>query len=308
MRGLFIYNKPLYFFLGKLLDVIVSCTKAHILSAIIPGILEGFAKGGKGMKRIIKTIIAVSIMTVLVLPLPSSAATEGCKNAGFFKEGTYKVHEVRCKDGKAFIDKTEAISKSRIKTAPKIEKKVQKPVKVSEGDKKAEGALKVRQEYRREKKSEESVAAENPTPIKPEKDRGENGNLTAVSGSQEEQVLALVNKERAAVGLSPLAINRELSKVANVKAADMRDRGYFSHNSPTYGSPFDMMGQFGIKYTAAGENIAKGYPNAVAVMEGWMNSPGHRANILNSNYTQLGVGYVTDAKGTGYWVQMFIGI
>lgn len=129
---------------------------------------------------------------------------------------------------------------------------------------------------------------------------------SANQSSYEQQVVNLVNKERAAAGLPALTVNATLSKVAEAKAADMRDNHYFDHQSPTYGSPFDMMRQFGVSYTSAGENIAKGQRTPEEVMNGWMNSPGHRANILNSNYTQIGVGYVTDSNGTGYWVQEFI--
>lgn len=126
------------------------------------------------------------------------------------------------------------------------------------------------------------------------------------TGTNENQVLNLVNKERAAAGLAPLKYNSKLAEVAKAKAADLRDKNYFSHTSPTYGSPFDMMKSFGINYSSAGENIAKGYKTPAAVMDGWMNSPGHKANILNSSFTEIGVGYVTDSTGAGYWVQMFI--
>ncbi len=78
--------------------------------------------------------------------------------------------------------------------------------------------------------------------------------------------------------------------------------GYFSHTSPTYGSPFDMMRSYGVTYRYAGENIASGQRTAAQVMNDWMNSSGHRANILNQNFTKIGVGYVN-----GKWVQMFIG-
>ena len=84
----------------------------------------------------------------------------------------------------------------------------------------------------------------------------------------------------------------------------MHDNQYFSHTSPTYGSPFDMMKQFGISYRTAGENIAMGQQSPQAVVDAWMNSEGHRANILNSSYTQIGMGYVADGN---YWSQMFIG-
>ena len=130
--------------------------------------------------------------------------------------------------------------------------------------------------------------------------------VNKAAGSYEAQVADLVNKERAAQGLPALKYNAELSKVAEAKAADLRDKNYFSHTSPTYGSPFDMMKSFGIRYTAAGENIAKGYTTPAAVMNGWMNSPGHKANILNSSFTEIGVGYVSGDNGAGYWVQMFI--
>lgn len=95
----------------------------------------------------------------------------------------------------------------------------------------------------------------------------------------------------------------ELQQVAKKKSEDMKAKNYFSHTSPTYGSPFDMMKQFGISYKSAGENIAKGQTSAKQVVQAWMDSPGHRANILNANYTHIGVGYVESGH---YWTQMFI--
>ena len=86
----------------------------------------------------------------------------------------------------------------------------------------------------------------------------------------------------------------------------MRDKKYFNHTSPTYGTPFQMMESYGIKYTAAGENIAAGFFNCQDVMEGWLNSPGHKANILNESYTELGLGFVTGGAYGAYWVQVFI--
>ncbi|HKM29110.1 MAG TPA: CAP domain-containing protein [Anaerovoracaceae bacterium] len=120
------------------------------------------------------------------------------------------------------------------------------------------------------------------------------------------QVVALVNKERSAAGLGSLTSDSALNRIAQLKAEDMAKNKYFSHNSPTYGSAFDMMNQYGIKYSTAGENIAKGQKTAASVMKGWMNSSGHRANILNSSYNKIGVGYAKDASGNTYWVQMFI--
>ncbi len=122
----------------------------------------------------------------------------------------------------------------------------------------------------------------------------------------EQEVIRLTNIERQKYGLSPLAHNWELSRVARYKSADMRDRNYFSHTSPTYGSPFDMMKSFGIVYQTAGENLARGQNTASAAVKGWMGSAGHRKNILNQAFTQIGVGYAVDSRGTKYWTQMFI--
>lgn len=119
----------------------------------------------------------------------------------------------------------------------------------------------------------------------------------------EEEVIRLVNEIRVQNGLNPLKHHWELSRVARYKSQDMKDNRYFSHTSPTYGSPFQMIEDFGISYRSAGENIARGYTSAQAVVKGWMNSAGHRANILNNNYTHIGVGYVAAGH---YWTQMFI--
>ncbi|MDF2835046.1 MAG: SCP-like extracellular [Paenibacillus sp.] len=121
-------------------------------------------------------------------------------------------------------------------------------------------------------------------------------------GQFQSQVVTLVNQERAKVGLKPLQVDALLNKVATEKARDMDVNNYFSHTSPTYGSPFDMMRAFGVKYSYAGENIASGQPTPARVMQDWMNSPGHQANILKPNFTKIGVGYVN-----GEWVQMFTG-
>jgi uncharacterized YkwD family protein/spore coat assembly protein SafA len=120
----------------------------------------------------------------------------------------------------------------------------------------------------------------------------------------EQQVLSIVNQERSKAGLKPLSMDWELQRVARTKSQDMASKHYFSHQSPTYGSPFDMMKQFGISYRTAGENIAQGQQTPQEVMNSWMNSSGHRANILKSDFTHIGVGY--EANGN-YWTQQFIG-
>lgn len=127
--------------------------------------------------------------------------------------------------------------------------------------------------------------------------------VDANASNYEQEVVRLVNQIRAENGLGALTYDWELSRVARYKSQDMKDKNYFSHTSPTYGSPYQMMKSFGITYRTAGENIAKGYATPQAVVDAWMNSPGHRANILNATYTRIGVGYVASGN---YWTQMFI--
>ncbi|KNY30033.1 Sporulation uncharacterized protein YkwD [Pseudobacteroides cellulosolvens ATCC 35603 = DSM 2933] len=122
----------------------------------------------------------------------------------------------------------------------------------------------------------------------------------------EDEVLRLVNVERAKNGLPALKSDWQLSRVARYKSQDMVNKGYFSHTSPTYGSPFKMMESFGIRFSAAGENIAYGQRTPAEVMNGWMNSPGHRANILSPSFTHIGVGLAKTSSGVNYWTQMFM--
>jgi uncharacterized YkwD family protein/spore coat assembly protein SafA len=124
--------------------------------------------------------------------------------------------------------------------------------------------------------------------------------------SLEQQVIDLVNKQRAAHGLALVKANWELCRVARYKSQDMINKGYFGHQSPTYGSPFTMMQSFGIRFSAAGENIAYGQRSPQEVMTAWMNSAGHRANILSPAYTQMGCGVAKTSSGTYYWTQEFI--
>ncbi|MGB5945152.1 CAP domain-containing protein [Paenisporosarcina sp.] len=125
------------------------------------------------------------------------------------------------------------------------------------------------------------------------------GNVSSI----EQQVLTLTNQERAKGGLKALATDSALMNSAREKSADMSKNNYFSHTSPTLGSPFDQMKAKGIQYKAAAENIAMGQQSAAEVVKGWMESPGHRANIMNGSFTHIGIGY--DANGN-YWTQQFI--
>lgn len=135
---------------------------------------------------------------------------------------------------------------------------------------------------------------------------GQTPSNTAVTGTVSQyvqQVIDLTNAQRRQNGLPPLKADSQLSSVAQRKVIDMQQHHYFSHTSPTYGSPFDMMRDFGVNYRSAGENIAEGQPTPQEVVTAWMNSPGHRANILNRNYTNIGVGFEPTGK---HWSQMFI--
>ena len=132
------------------------------------------------------------------------------------------------------------------------------------------------------------------------------GTTTSQLTADELEVFDLINAKRIANGLSALKIDDELQNVARIKAQDMVNNNYFSHTSPTYGSPFDMMKSFGISYKTAGENIAGNSSNSSAV-NAWMNSEGHRANILNSSFNYTGIGVVSSSKYGKIYVQMFMG-
>jgi uncharacterized YkwD family protein len=130
--------------------------------------------------------------------------------------------------------------------------------------------------------------------------------LTAPLTAQEQQMINLVNQERTSRGLPALTVDIRLVKVARMKSIDMINNNYFSHQSPIYGSPSDLMKAQGISYHAVGENIA-GNSSVTNAHTGLMNSPGHRANILNTSFTKIGIGIV---KGGPYGLmisQEFIG-
>ncbi|CEG25730.1 SCP-like extracellular protein [Bacillus sp. B-jedd] len=146
-------------------------------------------------------------------------------------------------------------------------------------------------------------AAPAPSPA-PAKQPAQGDQTAGTLSAYEQQVVSLTNAERAKAGLPALKIDTTLSKMAREKSRDMSANGYFDHNSPTYGSPFEMMKKYGITYTYAGENIAMGQRTPQEVVTAWMNSEGHRQNILNPNYTHIGVGHIAHGN---YWTQEFIG-
>ena len=140
----------------------------------------------------------------------------------------------------------------------------------------------------------------------PEHQDGSSSSNTSTLSSDEKEVFDLINKQRTNNGLAALKMDTEALNVARIKAKDMVDNNYFSHNSPTYGSPFDMLKSFKVTYKAAGENIAGNSSNSAAVTA-WMNSSGHKANILNSSFNYTGIGVVKSSKYGKVYVQIFIG-
>lgn len=134
----------------------------------------------------------------------------------------------------------------------------------------------------------------------------QNTQTNSTLNSNEKEVFDLINKQRTNNGLSALKIDNEVQRVARIKAQDMVSNNYFSHTSPTYGSPFDMLKSFKVSYKTAGENIAGNSSNSGA-LTAWMNSSGHKANILNSSFNYTGIGVVSSPKYGKVYVQMFIG-
>ena len=156
---------------------------------------------------------------------------------------------------------------------------------------------------------DEDTTPETDKPVLPDQDNTPDTNTPVLPEESpdagilqlELDAMKLVNEQRAANGLHALTLSSELTEKARIKSREMKQLNYFSHTSPTYGSPFDMMKALGIRYVSAGENIAMGYRTAEAVVNAWMNSPSHRENLLSSRYTVMGIGYAD-----GYWTQWLI--
>lgn len=137
-----------------------------------------------------------------------------------------------------------------------------------------------------------------------QKDRDKGDKSSAIT-AEEEKMLQLINQERAKAGAAPLTLDPELVRIARLKSQDMIDKNYFDHNSPTYGDPFTMMRNMGVQYGFAGENLA-GNPSLDNAHETLMASPGHRKNILNPNYTRVGIGIVEGGRYGKMYTQLFI--
>ncbi|MBD8070631.1 CAP domain-containing protein [Bacillus sp. PS06] len=233
------------------------------------------------MKKTVVSFVVAGALLVTV-PLASSAAEN--TNASKVVESHYSVGVNNSTNWNDFIQSIlKKYYSHNVQTAPTVQQpsqpKAPEPV-------------------------EEKPVAQQPSAQQPTEQPKDTTNQASNSLSQfEQEVVTLTNSERAKHGLKPLQIDLKVSEVARHKSADMKSNGYFSHTSPTYGSPFEMMKQFGVQYRAAGENIAMGQRSPQEVVTAWMNSEGHRKNILSSNFTHIGVGHVEG----NYWTQMFIG-
>jgi uncharacterized protein YkwD len=128
---------------------------------------------------------------------------------------------------------------------------------------------------------------------------------TGTTDPMVKQVFDLVNAERAKVGAKALVLSDAINKCAQFRSQDMATRNYFSHTDPDGHDPFYWLKQYGISYRTAGENIAMGQTSAASVMSGWMNSSGHKANILNTSYGKIGIGVAKNSAGRLYWTQLF---
>lgn len=203
--------------------------------------------------------------------------------------------------------------KKTVSTLPKVETKQIQQQTPSSTTKKEKIKVAVKEKKQVSKETEKSShTKKEPVKTTSEETKSQQSTTDNVqksdsnSTSIEQEVVRLVNLERTKRGLKPLQIDEKVSYVADKKSQDMKEKGYFSHQSPRYGSPFDMLKTFGVKFHSAGENIAAGYDSAQAVVDGWMKSEGHRQNILNPNFTHIGVGYVKGGSYGCYWTQLFI--
>ncbi|MBD8836463.1 serine protease [Paenibacillus sp. CFBP 13594] len=257
-------------------------------------------------KKWMKTVVTSSLTAVLavgvMLPASASAADSTYKTIT-----TYKITSTDSL--KAYIEKWLKENGYNVSEGQIVDKPATQPDQTTKPaeptTKPAEPTTKPEQPTKPTQPVQEKPET---TPAKDPSNTGNTGNNTSNNGSESTQsdfatqVVKLVNAERAKAGLNALTSDALLDKVAVAKVKDMSNNNYFDHQSPTYGSPFDMMKQFGVTYSYAGENIAKGQKTPQEVVTAWMNSAGHRANILSKNFTHIGVGFYN-----GYWAQEFIG-
>ncbi|WP_449538925.1 CAP domain-containing protein [Ferdinandcohnia sp. Marseille-Q9671] len=238
-----------------------------------------------------KTVLSIVVAGALLVTGPLASSAEQVSDSKHVYESRYVVSVNNSTNWNDFFQN---LFKKYYTGYSQAQPKVEEPTKPAEEP----------TEPKAEEPVQEKPVVQQPVPQQPTEPKNENTNQASYSLSQfEQEVVTLTNNERAKYGLQPLKVDLKVSEVARLKSSDMKNKGYFSHTSPTYGSPFDMMKQFGVQYRAAGENIAMGQRSPQEVVTAWMNSEGHRKNILSSNFTHIGVGHVEG----NYWTQMFIG-
>ncbi|MGF9699224.1 MULTISPECIES: CAP domain-containing protein [Paenibacillus] len=255
-------------------------------------------------KNLLKTVVTGSLTAVLAVGIMMPASASAAEVSTY--KATFKLTDaasLKTMLEKWMKDNGITVSNGQVVKQPTAQPETTKPTKPE--------TTKPETTKPTQPTQEEKPAA---TPTKKPENNGSTGNTSNTGNNTSNnsnesaqsdfaaQVVKLVNAERSKAGLSALASDSLLDKVALAKAKDMSNNNYFDHQSPTYGSPFDMMKQFGVTYSYAGENIAKGQKTPQEVVTAWMNSEGHRANILSKNFTKIGVGYFN-----GYWAQEFIG-
>ena len=151
-----------------------------------------------------------------------------------------------------------------------------------------------------------STAAPRPTARPSAAPSTSTGDYTTLSvTAQEQKLLDLLNQDRRANGLPALALDAELSRIARIKSADMRDQGYFAHESPTYGNAASMLAAFGYAFRGVGENIAH-HASVEKAEAAFLSSPGHRTNLMGSQWTKVGIGVAVDRNGFVYVTQLFV--
>ena len=257
------------------------------------------------MKQFVKKNVfkAIAIGLVMLVCLIPASAAAGCTNGQTVAVKTVYVNGSQAACGALGAQNKANVTNcptpnagANVTTTPAQTPKAEAQVPVTEAPK--------TEAPKTEAPKTEAPKTETPKTEAPKTETPKTETANSSINDFEREVARLVNEIRVKNGLSELTLNEELSAVARVKAEDMAKNNYFSHNSPTYGSPFDMMKKFGISYRAAGENIAKGQTTPQQVVDAWMNSEGHRANILSASFTQIGMGYTANGH---LWSQMFIG-
>lgn len=264
-------------------------------------------------KMLKKVSVGIALSATLLFGGVFNSSVDASANANQPKAQTYKVYYSIDGDWKDFSwnKLSDFLSKYHTKKWNKIEwnkaEQKEQPQKEQKEQPKVEQPKveQPKEEPKVEEPKQEQPAQQAPTETQaPKQEEQQSQNQSQQLSQYEREVVELTNQERSKNGLAPFQIDEELSKVAREKSRDMSAKNYFDHNSPTYGSPFDMMRSYGISYSSAGENIAKGQRTPQEVVNAWMNSPGHRANILNGSFTHIGVGFVEQGN---HWTQMFIG-